>query len=244
MPPWGATNRLGRIWQPYERLSNLVFQSQRKLSRPILERFLPLIVLALFTILVLSLFFTLRGNTFRRSTPQDLGHHNLGRRDAIKSAFEFAWDGYHAFAFPHDELKPSSNLPGKSRNDWGATAVDALGTAILMETPEVVKTILAHVKSIDFHNTSSPISVFESTIRYMGGLLSAYELLTGPFASPSLNPASIYFLVDQAKTLGDVLSAAFVNGNPLPSGELDPHTLKGNGANSLAGAGTLVSNPP
>lgn len=251
MSHWSAKGYFGRIWQPIERLGDLALptlvaltrESHQKLSRPFSKRVLPLTVLVLFSILALSLFLSLRRNTFHRSPPQDLSHHNLRRREAIISAFEFAWNGYYTTAFPHDELKPHSNLPGASRNDWGATAVDTLGTAILMELPDVVKIILAHVKSIDFHSTNTSISVFESTIRYMGGLLSAYELLTGPFAS-LINPSqeNIYFLVDQAKELGEVLSAAFIDGNALPSGELDPHTLKGSGKNGLAGAGTLVSN--
>jgi mannosyl-oligosaccharide alpha-1,2-mannosidase len=194
--------------------------------------------------LVVAIIFLLL--VFPSTKPQDstshdaFGDSNIGRRDAIKSAFQFAWNGYYTLAFPHDELKPLSNTPGHSRNDWGATAIDALGTAILMEMPEIVKQILAHVKSIDFNSTSTPISVFESTIRYMGGLLSAYELLTGPFASLNPDSENLLFLVDQAEILGHVLSSAFVQGNALPSGELEPHTFKGNGKNSLAGAGTLV----
>lgn len=31
------------------------------------------------------------------------------RAQAVKEAFEFAWDGYTKYAFPNDELKPVSN---------------------------------------------------------------------------------------------------------------------------------------
>lgn len=162
---------------------------------------------------------------------------NAVRRQTIKDAFQFAWDGYYTTAFPHDELKPRSNTAGWSRNDWGATAVDALGTAILMEKKDIVKDILKHVGKVDFHSTNAPISVFESTIRYVGGLLSAYELLNGPFKSWSLETRN---LLTQAMTLGGVLAAAFDGDNALPSGDLDPGTLKPSGKNSLAGAGTLI----
>jgi mannosyl-oligosaccharide alpha-1,2-mannosidase len=40
---------------------------------------------------------------------------NRERADAVKAAFEFAWDGYYKYAFPHDELHPVSNGFSDSR---------------------------------------------------------------------------------------------------------------------------------
>ena len=31
------------------------------------------------------------------------------RANAVKQAFQIAWDGYYAYAFPHDELHPVDN---------------------------------------------------------------------------------------------------------------------------------------
>jgi mannosyl-oligosaccharide alpha-1,2-mannosidase len=162
------------------------------------------------------------------------------RQEDIKAAFDFAWNGYYKLAFPHDELKPVSNTPGTSRNDWGATAVDALGTAILMGKKDIVKIVLEQIAKTDFTHTTTPISVFESTIRYVGGLLSAYELLSGPFQDLVPVGFDVKLLVEQARSLADLLANAFVEGQKLPSGILDPTTLKGNGKNTLAGAGSLV----
>lgn len=64
------------------------------------------------------------------------------RADAVKEAFLFAWDGYMKYAFPHDELRPVTNQTGDSRNGWGASAVDALSTAVIMDLPDVVGVIL------------------------------------------------------------------------------------------------------
>lgn len=36
--------------------------------------------------------------------------------DAVKEAFQHAWDGYSKYAFPHDELHPVSNGYGDSRS--------------------------------------------------------------------------------------------------------------------------------
>jgi mannosyl-oligosaccharide alpha-1,2-mannosidase len=41
-----------------------------------------------------------------------------------------------------------------------------------MEDWDVVKQILDFVPTINFSNTSTEISLFETTIRYLGGLLS------------------------------------------------------------------------
>jgi len=34
---------------------------------------------------------------------------NQDRVDAIKDAFQFGWDGYYQYAFPHDQLEPVTN---------------------------------------------------------------------------------------------------------------------------------------
>lgn len=40
---------------------------------------------------------------------------NQQKADAVKEAFQHAWDGYMKYAFPHDELHPVSNGYGDSR---------------------------------------------------------------------------------------------------------------------------------
>jgi hypothetical protein len=68
----------------------------------------------------------------------------------------------------------------KTRNGWGATAVESLGTAAIMDIPEIVDQIMEFIPTIDFQTTKAPVDLFETTIRYLGGMLSAYDLLTGP----------------------------------------------------------------
>jgi mannosyl-oligosaccharide alpha-1,2-mannosidase len=58
------------------------------------------------------------------------------------------------------------------RNGWGASAVDALSTALMMEDTVIVDQILKFVPTINFSKTSTEVSLFETTIRYLGGLLS------------------------------------------------------------------------
>ena len=37
------------------------------------------------------------------------------RANAVKEAFQFAWDGYYTYAFPADELNPITKGKGYSR---------------------------------------------------------------------------------------------------------------------------------
>lgn len=82
-------------------------------------------------------------------------------------AGEFAKTKMHS---PAHEADPCIN-----RNGWGVTAIDALSTAIIMRDFFTVKQILDFVPKIDFTTTkvaNEGISVFETNIRYLGGLIS------------------------------------------------------------------------
>ena len=59
-----------------------------------------------------------------------------------------------------------------SRNGWGASAVDAFSTALVMQLPDIVDTILEFIPTIHFDETADQVSLFETTIRYLGGMLS------------------------------------------------------------------------
>jgi mannosyl-oligosaccharide alpha-1,2-mannosidase len=62
-----------------------------------------------------------------------------------------------------------------SRNAWGVTAVDTLSVAIILKDRESVNQIVEFVPTIDFTTTAladEQISLFETNIRYFGGLLS------------------------------------------------------------------------
>jgi len=67
-------------------------------------------------------------------------------------------------------------------NGWGASAIDALSTALVMGNADVVKQIVDYVPDIDWSVSADdqPVSLFETTIRYVAGLLSGYDLLKGP----------------------------------------------------------------
>lgn len=49
--------------------------------------------------------------------------------------------------------------------------------ALVMQIPEIVDTILDFIPTIDFDQTEDEISLFETTIRYVGGMLSGENFL-------------------------------------------------------------------
>ena len=166
------------------------------------------------------------------------------RAQAIKEAFEFAWNGYETHAFPNDELRPTNNKSANTRNGWGATAVDALSTAILMESEHVVASILDFIPTIDFTISKSgeEVSLFETTIRYLGGMLSACDLLNGPYQHLATSENITIALVQQAFRLANRMKFAFDTPTGIPANLLDFDTNGFNMSDPVgpATAGTLV----
>lgn len=120
--------------------------------------------------------------------------------------------------------------------------MDALSTAILMGKTDVVNTILNHVSKIDYSQTNSQVSLFETTIRYLAGMLSGYDLLKGPASHMVQDSKLVDNLLTQAKNLGDVLKFAFDTNSGVPYNNINI-TSQGNDAsttNGLAVTGTLV----
>ncbi|KAF5018040.1 hypothetical protein F66182_9990 [Fusarium sp. NRRL 66182] len=131
----------------------------------------------------------------------------LARLAAVKKSFEHSWSGYSNYAWMHDEVTP---LTGKQKDPfggWAATLVDSLDTLWIMDMKEEFTKAVAAADGIDF--TRSPmttINIFETTIRYLGGFLSAYEL------SGKSHP----ILLKKAIEVGDMLMCAFDTPNHMP----------------------------
>ncbi|EFX03144.1 mannosyl-oligosaccharide alpha-1,2-mannosidase precursor [Grosmannia clavigera kw1407] len=175
-----------------------------------------------------------------RSEPVYSSHPD--RADAVKAAFQLSWDGYYKYAFPHDSLQPQNNSYKDDRNGWGASAIDAFSTAVVMENSQVIQQILDHVQNINFDNSVGTISLFETTIRYLGGLLSAYDLLQGPLNQYATNETAVANILNKARHLADNLAVGFNTTTGIPDNILlfDPPRTNGSTSNGLATIGTLI----
>ena len=129
------------------------------------------------------------------------------RRDAVKEAFLHAWNGYKQHAWSKDEVAPISGGWRTSFGGWGATLVDTMDTLWIMDQKEDFEQCVEEVKNIDFTTSEDEIiNVFETTIRYLGGLISAYELSDRKYK----------VLINKAKELADILYTAFDTPNRMP----------------------------
>lgn len=97
------------------------------------------------------------------------------RRTYVHKTMEFVWSNYVKYAFGSDELEPVS---GRGSNGWGGqgiTLVDSLDTLWLMNMKTEFYQARDWVRDHLNHASVGSVSVFETTIRDLGGLLSAYD---------------------------------------------------------------------
>ncbi|KAI9497830.1 glycoside hydrolase [Zychaea mexicana] len=141
----------------------------------------------------------------------------------------FATEFLMKYAKGHDELMPVSQQYKNPFGGWGASLVDGLSTLVVMELHEEFEEALPELAKINF-TVDQKVSVFESTIRYLGGLLSAYELTN------QKHP----ILLQKADELGQALLPAFETPSGLPPHEWNPVKGLAPGNNTLiAEVGTL-----
>ncbi|KAG9688160.1 alpha-1,2-mannosidase, partial [Aureobasidium melanogenum] len=168
-------------------------------------------------------FVSLRAFTIERE-PNRLSPAQSARIQAVKAAFQHAWDGYSEYCFGHDTLHPVTNTCEDDFGGYGATAIDSLPTAIMFENKNVTSQILDFIAALDFKvvKGGSRIQVFEVTIRHFAAMISAWDLLNGPFSHMTNDPDLIQALYAQMITLGDVLSCAFDSPSGVPREWVDP----------------------
>lgn len=130
------------------------------------------------------------------------------------------------------------------RNGWGASAIDAFTTALVMENSTIVNQILNYIPSINWSVSyqDEQVSLFETTIRYLGGLLSGHDLLKGPLSSLAKEGSNIDIILEQAVNLANNLSYAFDTPTGIPYNNLyfGNRSNDGSTTNGLATIGTLV----
>ena len=143
------------------------------------------------------------------------------RLDAVKEEFQHAWSGYRTRAWLKDELRPLSGAPLDTFGGRAATLVDSLDTLWIMGLWDDFEDAVRGVATIDFSTfEEATLNVFETTIRYLGGLLGAYDI------SGSRYPV----LLEKAVDLGNMLYTAFDTPNRMPVTRWDWNmSAEGNG---------------
>ncbi|KAG2156713.1 glycoside hydrolase family 47 protein [Suillus bovinus] len=152
----------------------------------------------------------------------------------VKDLFASSYEAYQKYAWGHDDLLPVSESYFDGRNGWGASIADAMGTMWIMGFTDWFAQAVNHTANTDFSisHTYDTVSLFETTIRYVGGFISAYEL------SGEQYPV----LVEKAQDLADQMTYAWVSQNQsIPYGYMDFNSHQPTIATSnIAEAGTLT----
>lgn len=140
---------------------------------------------------------------------------NEKRRDAVRNAFKRSYDAYRKYAWMRDELTPVSGSAKDPFGGWAATLVDSLDTLWIMGFRDDFAEAAAAVGTLDWSVTdSTAANMFETTIRHLGGLLSAYDLSGEPV------------LLRKAVELGEMLYMGFDTPNRMPGFWLDYEKAK------------------
>ncbi|XP_020576782.1 mannosyl-oligosaccharide 1,2-alpha-mannosidase MNS3 isoform X2 [Phalaenopsis equestris] len=137
----------------------------------------------------------------------------MSRQNQVKEAFIHAWSGYRRYAMGYDELMPLSQKGVDGLGGLGATIIDSLDTAMIMGLNEIVSEATTWVEKnlMERINRKGHVNLFETTIRVLGGLLSAYHLGRGEHEVKSK------VFLDAAKNLADRLLSAFTSSpTPIP----------------------------
>lgn len=127
------------------------------------------------------------------------------KQAAIRKAAIDTWEDYRRHAFGSDEYYPisktSKNMTEEGPLGW--MIIDALDTLMIMDLDDYVAEARDFVSHINY-DIDNTVSVFETTIRMLGGLLSAYYL------------SGDQLYLDKAIDLGDRLMFAFDTPTKVP----------------------------
>lgn len=130
------------------------------------------------------------------------------RQKKVVEAFRHAWEGYKKYAWGHDELRPIS----RSHSEWfgiGLTIIDSLDTMLLMNLREEFQQAREWVANSLTFEKNVDVNLFETTIRVLGGLLSAYHL------------SGDDLFLRKAIDLGDRLLPAFHSRSNIPYSDVN-----------------------
>ncbi|CAA7392096.1 unnamed protein product [Spirodela intermedia] len=170
------------------------------------------------------------------ASPKKIAFHDdpldAERRGKVKEAMLHAWSSYVKYAWGQDELQPQTKNGVNSFGGLGATLVDSLDTLYIMGLHDQFKEAREWVaNSLDF-NKDYEASVFETTIRVVGGLLSAYDL------------SGDKLFLSKAQDIGNRLLPAWDSPSGIPYNSINlargnPHNFGWTGGDSiLADSGT------
>ncbi|KAL2129078.1 hypothetical protein VTI74DRAFT_8270 [Chaetomium olivicolor] len=157
----------------------------------------------------------------------------LERRQRVVEAMELSWDAYERYAWGFDEFHPESKT-GKQMapKGLGWIIIDSLDTLMLMNMTSRLTHARDWLSEKLTWDQDQDVNTFETTIRMLGGLLSAHYLSTEypdlapiPDDDPGKPGEDLY--LEKAKDLADRLMAAFESPSGIPYASVNLAQYKG-----------------
>ncbi|XP_019259397.1 PREDICTED: alpha-mannosidase I MNS4 isoform X4 [Nicotiana attenuata] len=163
-------------------------------------------------------------------------------RDEVREMFYHAFNGYMDHAFPRDELRPLSCGGEDTLGGYALTLIDSLDTLALLGDRERFTSSVEWIgKNLQF-DINKTVSIFETTIRVLGGLISAH-LIASDYNTGMRIPTYDNELLHLAEDLARRMLPAFDTPTGIPFGSVNLlHGVDENESKitSTAGGGTLT----
>ncbi|EMG46730.1 Mannosyl-oligosaccharide 1,2-alpha-mannosidase [Candida maltosa Xu316] len=156
-------------------------------------------------------------------------------QNEVRQAMLDSWHTYEKYGWGYDiyhPIKQTGENMGPKPLGW--MIVDSIDTLMLMDCPDEVSRARDWIKNDLDYAFDYEVNTFETTIRMLGGLLSAFHLSNGD---------DVY--LDRAVQLANSLNGAYDTPSGIPYSSVNLKTGKGiknhmdNGASSTAEVGTL-----
>ncbi|KAJ6637463.1 ER degradation-enhancing alpha-mannosidase-like protein 2 [Pseudolycoriella hygida] len=177
--------------------------------------------------------------SIREYSKQDV----LQLREEVREMFFHAYDGYLKYAIKFDELRPLSCDGVDTWGSYSLTLIDALDTLAVMGNYTEFERVTKLLTEKNNFDSDINVSVFETNIRIVGGLLSAH--LLSHRAGVQLEPGWPCNgpLLRMAEDVAKRLLPAFDSKTGMPYGTVNLKTGVPPGETSVtctAGVGTFI----
>ncbi|KAH8399825.1 hypothetical protein KR215_003311 [Drosophila sulfurigaster] len=156
------------------------------------------------------------------------------RRAHVKQMMEHAWHNYKLYAWGKNELRPLSQRPHSGSifgsYDLGATIVDGLDTLYIMGLEKEYKEGRDWIeRKFSLDNISAELSVFETNIRFVGGMLTLYAFTGDPLYK------------EKAQHIADKLLPAFQTPTGIPYALVNTKTGMAKNYGWASGGSSILS---
>ncbi|KAI9845697.1 MAG: mannosyl-oligosaccharide alpha-1,2-mannosidase [Thelocarpon superellum] len=170
------------------------------------------------------------------------------RRERVKEAFILSWDSYNRHAWGQDEYHPISKTGRQmAARGLGWIIVDSLDTLMIMNLTSRLSDAREWISTSLTYDQDQEVNTFETTIRMLGGLLSAHYLSTAfPSMAPLLDLGGMSaqdandLYLEKATDLADRLLGAYDSESGIPYASVNLQSREGIPSHADAGASSTA----